>query len=585
MTNTKHTREEKLFRHSPIWKSVLIMAMPSMILMLVFGSYFFFDSVLSINLANDSYEPGFLSSTDQVRLFMNGYSPINALMMAIALLFSMGISTRVSINLGAGRRKRALRTIKSGTMISLSLSLVMIVVLLFSAKPWIASQYDSSINLLVADESFKYAWPIIISFPIVIFNQIISSLLRVEARNKQMLIALVTPIFFNLFGDWLFMGPIGMGVEGGAWSTFISTVLTTILLMIFIIKTPKSIITFKNLFGLRFKVISIVGIILVGISPFLRNIAGSITSTTQMTIVKDISRVVYASGLDPGSLKLTDAGLIEIFSGLIKNKNILPTDALADWNKLLAAAHIKDPSSFEDVKKLVHVYNSGSYPNLAEFLTQFNQQAKEANYMTIVITGAIPIFTLFFPVMFSFSQAGRPIAAYNYGAKDFKRVKETYWWTTFYASIAAILIYLLVAFGISGPLMNILQVKGQAYGTAKTVLKIIMLSLIAFSFAISGMMILGSTDRVLLSIIASLLQGVILYFPIIFGMKEVAINHPSYQYWLWWSWPIINITASIVITAITSFIILRLDKKKHITLDERINKIDNWIMERLKNNR
>ena len=511
------TREEKLFKHTPIWKSLIIMAIPSMILMLVFGSYFFFDSVLSINLASDSYQNGIaLNASDKVRLFMNGYSPINSLMIAFSLLFAMGISTRVAINLGANRQERALRTIKTGNMIALFLSLMMIFILLISAKPWIASQYDSSISQLVANESFKYAWPIIVFFPITMFNQIISSLLRVEARNRQMLIALVCPIFINLFGDWLFMGPIGMGVAGGAWATVISNFITTLLLLFFIIKTPKSIILLKNLFGFKFKIIPIVGIILVGISPFLRNIAQSITSTTQMNIVKDISSVIY------------------------KGK----------FNHL----HL----SFSATKNL------------------------EANFMTVVITGAIPIFTLFFPVMFSFAQAARPIAAYNYGAKNYKRVKATYWWTTIYAFIAAIIIYFTVAFGISGPLMDILKVSGQAYETSKTVLRILMLALIGFSLAISGMVVLGSTDRVLLSIIASAMQGLILFFPIMFFMKFMAINNASYQYLFWWSWPIINTTSSIIITILTSFTMIRLNKKKQMTLDERINKIDNWITKKIK---
>jgi len=48
------------------------------------------------------------------------------------------------------------------------------------------------------------------------FNQIVSSLFRAEAKNKQMLIAVITPIFINLLLDYVFMGPVKMGIEGGA---------------------------------------------------------------------------------------------------------------------------------------------------------------------------------------------------------------------------------------------------------------------------------------------------------------------------------------------------------------------------------
>jgi len=105
-----------------------------MVLMLVFGSYMFFDSVLSINLAADSYGGGDSAST-MVRYSMSGYSPINSLMIAVSLLIGMGVSTRVSINLGAKRKDRALNTIKTGNMVGLTVAIIMTPILIFVSKP------------------------------------------------------------------------------------------------------------------------------------------------------------------------------------------------------------------------------------------------------------------------------------------------------------------------------------------------------------------------------------------------------------------------------------------------------------------
>lgn len=504
----KHHKHHKLYVETKIWKSVLIMVLPSLLLMFVNGAYFFTDSVFSINFAADSYKPmPLMSSEDQVRVFMNGYSPINSLMIAITMFFAMGIATRVAINLGQKNPERAINSIKVGTMFGMAISIIMVPILMFTAKPWISSQYDPSIASKVADESFKFAWIIIMSLPLMMFNQIIPSLFRVEARNKEMLIATLSPLIVNLLLDWVFMGPLGMGVEGGAWATFVSTCLTTILLIIFIAMRKESFTRFKNLFGFKFQVIGLVGILLVGIAPFLRNMAQSITSTVQMSIIKDVSEHVYSS--------------------------------------------------------------KGTYAG---------------NYMTLIITGAMPIFGLFFPLMFAFAQASRPIASYNYGAKNYRRVVETYIWTIFYASIIGIIVYFLVAWAIGNPLMTLLHVTGEEKKKAAMVLKIMLITLPLFALSIGSMVIFGSTDRLLQSILASSMQGLIMFWPVIFTFKAIAINNPSYEYLFWWMWPTSALITSLITTFMAIFTLRNMYKNKpQKTLDDRINAIYDWQKRRKQN--
>jgi len=112
------------------------MAIPAMIMMLVFGMYTFMDNVLSINLANDSYSSqGMYGGKDQVRLFMSGVTPVTTFAFAIVMLFGVGLSRRYSINIGAGKEERAIKTIKTNTQVAILISLILIPVLLFSAKP------------------------------------------------------------------------------------------------------------------------------------------------------------------------------------------------------------------------------------------------------------------------------------------------------------------------------------------------------------------------------------------------------------------------------------------------------------------
>jgi len=488
--NNSQKRANHLFAKMPVWKALIKMAIPSIILMLVFGSYMFFDSVLSINFAHYDNFPKIgnaahtIEQSDMIRLFMSAFSPINTLIIAFSLLFAIGVSTRVSINKGAGRKKRAINTLKTGSMLSIAVSLILIPILIFATKPWIHSQYDSAFGVgnvdKIADEAFKYALPIIVITPLTMFNQMISSLLRTEARNKQLMIALILPVFLNLTLDYLFMGIAHMGIEGSAYATVIATSSTTLLMLFFIWRTKKSLITFKHLFSFRFKVLSIIGISLVGASPFLRNVAQSITYATQAQIFADASQVAYGN---PGA-------------------------------------------------------------------------------MINMMTGIMPVYMLFFPIMFGFVQAAMPIASFNYGAKDFRRVKQVYLWTILYALIAVVIIYFGVAWGLARPLNSLLKVKNtpiahigaENFGLKDesiTAIKYIMLSMFGFVPAIAAMIVFSATDRIGLNVIASSLQGLILFWPVFYGFEAWAEKIGSdFRFLMWVSIPVITLLTSIILTPI-----------------------------------
>lgn len=116
--------------------------------MLIMGAYMFADSVIAVHFAEDNYHGAAsqinsmlptgavpIEAHDLVRMFMSGAAPLTALMTAVTLLFSIGVATRVSINLGKGDIKRAKDTLRTGMMMSALLSVVLIPVLYFSAIP------------------------------------------------------------------------------------------------------------------------------------------------------------------------------------------------------------------------------------------------------------------------------------------------------------------------------------------------------------------------------------------------------------------------------------------------------------------
>ena len=437
----------------PIWKAVLKMALPALLFMLLFGSFFFVDMILAINLApGNMTKINGITDKQMVLLSMSSFGPINPLINSITLMFGMGIATRVSINLGRKRFDRAKNTLKTGTMVSMITSVLLTIVLMFVMKPWMMSQMPSSIAAAIADNASKYGYIIIAITPIFMFNQIISSTLRVEGRNRELMIPYIISIGINLFLDWVFMGPLGMGIEGGAIATMISTLFVTVTYLAMIIRSKDSIVKFKNMFGLKFQWIVLIGIILVGIAPFFRNLAQSITSTVEANVIKEISKNIYTS-------------------------------------------------------------------------------VNGDKQMTLMLAGAGPIFMLFFPLIFGFAQAGRPIASFNYGAKNYRRVKQTYIWIMIYSTITSILIYFISAFWLSGTLMDWLGVAGGATKPKSIkMLKIMMISIVLFGIVIATMVLTGSTDRILLSLFVSLLRGFILFFPMIYIFRALALSNTSSEY-------------------------------------------------------
>lgn len=118
----------------------------------------------------------------------------------------------------------------------------------------------------------------------------------------------------------------------------------------FIVRGKSDILTLRNMYG-KFKLLPLIGIMLVGVAPFLRQLAQSTTQTAEASVIGEVSQVVYS--------------------------------------------HIAHPDNLT-----------------------------AATTMNSILASSMPVFMFVFPISFAFSQSVRPIAAYNYGAKDYKRVRQ-----------------------------------------------------------------------------------------------------------------------------------------------------------------
>ncbi len=502
----------QMFSNVPIRKLVLKMSLPAIMIMSIIGLYSFSDAILAINFAPDSIQPAIESmgvpaaevqkcSIGAIRQIMAYSQPVFNLLLAITLMLTVGVSTRVSINLGRGDKERAINTIKTGMFFGMFLMFLTIPLFIFTAKTWVGFQLNDTTNnmqfsQMIIDKTFTYIWILSIANPIYFFCNLVSSLFRVEGRMREAGISMLIPVMLNLFMDWLFMGPCKMGVEGAALATALADVFTLIIILYFLHKTKtNTIITFKNMFG-KFNWTSIIGIILVGISPFFRNFAQSINGSFQQHEIQAVNQVIY------------------------------PHDD---------------------------------------------------QMMRYIITSVFPIFGLFFPMLFGFVQGASPIAGFNYGAGNIKRVKSTIKWASLYSLIFALIIYGLSAGALTYPLLSILGVHDQTtYAKSRIVIAILMLGAPLFVPAISGIILFSSTDRIMFSFMSSIARGFVIFFPVLFLFKYLAISNPHSEYIFWWTFPAISLLTGFAVTIMGAITWRRLGEK-HTTLDERIIAINKKI--------
>ncbi len=511
-------KRRKMFLETPMWKLLIKMCLPGVIIMSIMGIYNFSDNILAINFAADSYldvakaashnvlKSNPITAASIVKIIMASIMPMMNISLALVMMITVGVSTRVSINLGRGNVERARNTIKTGMMIGMGIMIITTPIIIALSKSWIATQLPDMpphVTTIIQDEGFKYSTIILCFQGVFFFNNMISSLLRTEGRMKEATLAMFIPVVFNLLADYILMGPGKMSIEGAAIATAIADVITTIVLVICILRVKESNIRFKNLFGFKFAAISMVGILLVGMAPFFRNAAQSITGTAQMNIIADVARHLYP----------------------------------------------KNPA-----------------------------------YMTYILTSAFPIFGLFFPMLFGIVQGAAPVASYNYGAGETKRVKKAVFWSFIYTLILGIIVWLLASVIMIKPLLGALQVRPESRAKVKTVIMILMLGAPLFAIAIAGMVLFSSTDRVAFSFISSTCRGFILFFPMIYIFKAISISNPQYDNAFWWMFPALSLSTGVV-TGIMMFITMRKLEQKHTTLDERVEIVDKAIISFVENRR
>jgi putative MATE family efflux protein len=282
-TGNKGASSLELIAHGPIASTIIRLALPMMIAMLVQLIYNLTDTFFIGQTGNPDMLAGVLVTF-----------PLFILAQGIGNIFGVGTSNYISRKLGEnnfGEAKRA-NAVSFYTNIITGI-LIMVIILVFKT-PLLHLIGTSSVTFQYADDYFT-----IINFflPFSMLNIALAAQIRSEGAAHKAMIGMVLGIALNIILDPLFILVLNWGVKGAAWATVISTIISVAYFIVhfFSRKTFLSIgirqcKPNKRMYQEIFKI---------GIPASLANVIMSIAMTLNNIIASEYGdHVVAASGIN-----------------------------------------------------------------------------------------------------------------------------------------------------------------------------------------------------------------------------------------------------------------------------------------------
>ena len=187
---------------------------------------------------------------------------------AIGAMVGVGASTVTAMELGKKNYAKSCRALANTVMLNVFFGILFTIVCLLFLKPILFFFGASEQTLPYA---YEYMQVILIGNIITHLYHGLNSVLRASGHPNEAMIATIITVVANVFLDWLFIFPLGMGIRGAA----IATVVAQTIPLIYLFKqfsNKNELVHFdKKDFVLDIKIIK--DILAIGLSPFLLNSA------------------------------------------------------------------------------------------------------------------------------------------------------------------------------------------------------------------------------------------------------------------------------------------------------------------------
>lgn len=281
---------------APLTRLIVSLGLPTTISMLVTNIY---------NMA-DTYFVGTLGESAQASTGI--LFSLQAVIQAVAFMLGQGSGTMVSKSLADKNTKQANSYVSSALFAGIGIGTVFMVLGLLFLTPLLMFLGSTATILPYAKQ---YGACVLIGCPVVIGSFVLNNNLRYEGKSLYAMFGLVFGGILNIFGDWLLIRVLNMGVLGAGVATLVSQIISFSLLLVFYFIhaqskiTPKAISADIKLYGCIAKV-GFPALIRQGLSSFSHGLLNNLTrpfgdaAIAAMSIVNRVSSFIMCVGLGIG---------------------------------------------------------------------------------------------------------------------------------------------------------------------------------------------------------------------------------------------------------------------------------------------
>ena len=225
-------------KNTPILKLLIMLSIPTTISMLITNIY----------NAVDTYFVGTLGESQQAATGI--LFTLQCIIQAFAFMLGHGSGTYVAKRLAERDIDGASRYVSTAFFNGLIIGVILLIFGTVFIDPFMVLLGSSDTVLPYAKE---YGLWVLISAPFMITSLIINNNLRYEGKALFSMIGLATGAILNIFGDYIFINVMNLGVFGAGMSTGISQIVSFIILLILYFKYAQGRIRIK-LFSMDFMV-------------------------------------------------------------------------------------------------------------------------------------------------------------------------------------------------------------------------------------------------------------------------------------------------------------------------------------------
>ena len=286
----------KKMTETPVSKLIVRLGIPTTVSMLISSIY---------NIA-DTYFVGTLGESPQAAVGI--ILTLQSIIQALAFMIGHGSGTFVAKELANKDAKAAGKYTSSAFFFAAVAALIFVTVCFTFLEP-IMRVLGSTDTILPHAKAYG-RW-IILAAPAIMCSIVMNNNLRYEGKAMSAMVGLTFGGLLNIFGDWLFIRRIGMGVAGAGLATAISQVVSFCILFIMQWKTAQSKIKLRYISR---SIKTYLGIIKIGFPSLIRQGLNAISlgllnnftkpfgdaAIAAMTIVNRYSFIVSSIGIGIG---------------------------------------------------------------------------------------------------------------------------------------------------------------------------------------------------------------------------------------------------------------------------------------------